>query len=151
MIERHIQTIFCDDIRHEIGGKLSYIGTYSSAMYVNKFPATLPKLALSVIVITPADKPFLSMTLRVFKDSEILQEIMLDDEQIKEASILVDDIPDEVIQDRVLQARLLLMFSPLYLDKPCKLRVRVQNESDELRGMALQIEQAPAEEDVASQ
>lgn len=42
-------TLFCDDIRYEVGGKVSYIGTYFGAMYVNaEFPLTLPKFALSI-------------------------------------------------------------------------------------------------------
>jgi hypothetical protein len=28
-MNRQVQTVFCDDIRHELGGKLSYIGVYS--------------------------------------------------------------------------------------------------------------------------
>jgi hypothetical protein len=37
-MERHLQTIFCDDIRHELGGKLSYIGVYSGRLIVPDFP-----------------------------------------------------------------------------------------------------------------
>lgn len=42
-------TIFCDDIRYEIDGKQSFIGIYASEMIFSiPFPATLPKLGLSV-------------------------------------------------------------------------------------------------------
>jgi hypothetical protein len=40
-MDRHIQTVFCDDIRHEVGGKHSYIGVYSGKLFVPTFPATL--------------------------------------------------------------------------------------------------------------
>ncbi len=48
-------TIFCDDIRHEIGGKTSLIGCYNQAMLVPSasFPIILPKLAFSVSVVSP--------------------------------------------------------------------------------------------------
>ena len=42
-------TIFCDDIRMEVGNKPSFIGIYSDSVNVNKiFPATLAKFALAV-------------------------------------------------------------------------------------------------------
>ena len=42
-------TVFCDDIRHEIDGKISFIGTYPGGMQVHgSFPATVPKFAFSI-------------------------------------------------------------------------------------------------------
>lgn len=37
-------TIFCDDLRHELNGKLSLMGIYSVDMYVPDFPVTIPKI-----------------------------------------------------------------------------------------------------------
>lgn len=45
-------TIFCDDIRFESGGKITYVGAYDSTMFVNSdFPVVLPKFALSLFFI----------------------------------------------------------------------------------------------------
>lgn len=42
-------TIFCDDIRHEVDGKVSFIGTYQGGLQVNgPFPATVPKFGFGV-------------------------------------------------------------------------------------------------------
>lgn len=42
--------VFCDDIRHEVGNKKSFIGVYSSALFFDgKFPATLPKLCAAIV------------------------------------------------------------------------------------------------------
>ena len=38
-----LSTIYCDDIRQEVGGKLSLMGVYNNVMYVQQFPVTLPK------------------------------------------------------------------------------------------------------------
>lgn len=46
-------TIFCDDVRNEVGGKFSYIGIYTGGMHVPAFPAVLPKFAFVVNVIEP--------------------------------------------------------------------------------------------------
>jgi hypothetical protein len=41
--------IFCDDIRHEITGKVSLIGAYAGIMFVQgNFPVTLPKLCVRI-------------------------------------------------------------------------------------------------------
>jgi hypothetical protein len=45
-------TIFCDDIRYEIGGKVSFIGSYSGTMILHDvFPAMLPMLAMGVTLL----------------------------------------------------------------------------------------------------
>lgn len=150
MISRHVQTIFCDDIRHEIGGKISYIGVYSSSMYVKKFPAILPKIGLSVKVISPVAHPLRTMTLRVLKDEEMLQTIELNEIQLKEASQDVSEQDQKQGTQRVQIAQFILIFSPLEIAAPCTLRVRVQTESGELSGLALRIERAPNEKDVTS-
>jgi hypothetical protein len=42
-------TIFCDDIRVEVGGKITYVGSYGSRMAVHgSFPFSMPKLALAI-------------------------------------------------------------------------------------------------------
>ena len=82
MIARHVETLFCDDIRHEMGGKLSFIGVYSDSLFVNAFPVTLPKLCLFVKVVIPADEPIRILNLRVLRDDEVLQEIALDEEKL---------------------------------------------------------------------
>ena len=38
-------TIFCDDIRYEINGKVTLVGVYAADMVLpNDFPVTLPKI-----------------------------------------------------------------------------------------------------------
>jgi hypothetical protein len=42
-------TIFCDDIRYEVGNKISYIGTYRSSMNLKgQYPLLLPKFVVSI-------------------------------------------------------------------------------------------------------
>jgi hypothetical protein len=142
-MDRHIQTVFCDDIRHELGGKLSYIGVYSSVLFVPTFPATLSKLCLAMNVLTPADRPFAKLTVRLLKDEGVLVEGTLDDSQLSAAV----DVPAEGVmaKDRVLALQSVIVFSPFVLEGPCTLRVRAETEEGELRGLGLRVEQAPAE------
>lgn len=41
-------TIICDDIRQEIGNKLTFVGTYQNLIIVSKLPYTFPKLCFFV-------------------------------------------------------------------------------------------------------
>lgn len=43
---RHEVTIICDDIRQEIGNKISLMGLYDDAVVVKRFPARLPKICI---------------------------------------------------------------------------------------------------------
>lgn len=140
MMTRHVETLFCDDIRHEIGGKLSYIGVYSGGLFVPAFPVTLPKLCLSVRIVTPASEPLRTLILRVLKDEENLQELTLDEDQLAAAS----DADEDATEERIQMTQFMLVFSPIQFDEPCTLKVRVQTETGELRGMALKVDQLPA-------
>ncbi|WP_295433096.1 hypothetical protein [uncultured Thiodictyon sp.] len=146
MISRHIETLFCDDIRHEVGGKLSFIGVYSGGLIVPAFPVTLPKLCLSVRIVTPTGEPLSSLTLRIWKDDKILQEMVLAEDQLAAAS---SDATDEMIGEqqkngvRVSVSQVLLVFSPIQFDEPCVLKVRAQTETGELAGVALRVMTQP--------
>lgn len=150
MIPRHVETLFCDDIRHEVGGKLSFIGVYSGGLFVTEFPVTLPKLCLSVKIISPADEPLRELSLRILRDEETLQELALGEEQLAEASDSTEDMTEEQRKERIQVAQFMLVFSPIQFDGPCTLRVRVQTDDGELHGMALKVEQALPSAEIAS-
>lgn len=44
----HLSGFFCDDIRQEAGGKLSFMGVYAQKMLLPKFPARLMKLCVHI-------------------------------------------------------------------------------------------------------
>jgi len=143
-MDRQIQTVFCDDIRHELGGKLSYIGVYSGMLLVPTFPATLSKFCLAMNILTPADRSFAKLTVRLLKDKDVLFEGTLSNAQLSAAVV---DLPadDTMAKDRILALQSIIVFSPFVLEGPCTLRVRADTEAGELRGLGLQVEQAPTD------
>src|SRR5438445_2168364 len=48
-------SVFCDDIRAEVGGKASFIGVYNSIMFMPSFPAVLPKFGIIIFFNEPAE------------------------------------------------------------------------------------------------
>ena len=67
-ITRHLEVIFCDDIREEVGNKLSFMGVYSADLTVPVLPIVLNKLCIVVRAITNNSDPFesLNVSLNVF-------------------------------------------------------------------------------------
>ncbi len=65
---------FCDDVRQEIGNKLSYLGIYGPNLIVPEFPTTLVKLCCVFSVRVPLGKLPNSVTFRLLRDDEALFE-----------------------------------------------------------------------------
>ncbi len=143
-MNRHIQTVFCDDIRHELGGKLSFIGVYTGHLFVSTFPVTLPKLCLALTAITPAAQPFQKLDLRILKDDEVLAEASLDEAMLSGIANAAADLDSEGDGKKsgVQVLNSLFVFSPFQIDAPCRLRIRAITESGELKGLPLMIAEA---------
>lgn len=59
--------VFCDDVRHEIGNKPSYMGVYHNFMFVsNAFPILLPKFVAAVTYIDSLAAPHGNVTIQLF-------------------------------------------------------------------------------------
>ncbi len=140
---RHVETLFCDDIRQEVSGKVSFIGAYSTNLFVPKFPTILPKLCLAVKVIVPVAEPIAAMSLKVYRDNEVLQEVTVDEQQLRAASDSADDDSGPSFPSRAQVIQFMLVFSPINFDSSCSLRVRVQIDGEELRGLGLTVGKLP--------
>ena len=66
-ISRHLEVIFCDDIRSEVGNKSSYMGIYTRELTIPSAPLLLAKLCIAVQVVTDIDDPFESIMVQVVK------------------------------------------------------------------------------------
>lgn len=135
-MNRNIQTIFCDDIRHEIEGKISYIGVYNGTLFLPEFPATLPKLCLSIIALTSPKQPFLKLKLRVLHDDTEIFTGELDENQLSE--ITGDSSANGA--DDWLSLHSFVVFSPFSIETSGKIRVIVETEQGDLLGQCLKIE-----------
>lgn len=140
MISRHVETVFCDDIREETSGKLSLIGVYTGQLLVRNFPSTLPKLCILIRVVTQASEPVQSLTLRILKDEETFAELPVRQNQLAGTSQASEDEEDD---GKLQVTQCLLVFSPFAVEKPCTLRIRAITESEELAGLGLHIKAAP--------
>jgi len=143
-MRRQISTIFCDDIRQEVGGKLSLMGVYSGVMFLQALPATLPKLCVSLTALTSTECPFQKISFKILKGDDLLVENDLDANQLIESSKNQDGSMDDG-KDKIQLINMALVFSPLNIEEECVIRVRVYADGEELRGPGLTIKLADSE------
>lgn len=121
---RYGYCIFCDDVRTEIGEKLSFIGVYSGVLMLPEFPISLPKFCVHVNLITLATDPYRSIILRCIApgDRQPLLEERLDAAQLSEQRDVTEDAKASDIPINVVVGAS-LVFSPLRLRQPGLLTV----------------------------
>ena len=125
--QRAAWSIVCDDIRQEVGNKISFMGIYQSELLLAQFPSTLPRLCFAVYARTPASQPFKQLLFKIFRDDEQL---------IAEGSLDVATItpsPPSSDGELFLTGTMLIGFSPMILVEPCKLSARVFTEAEVLK------------------
>lgn len=143
-MERYLHSIYCDDVRMEIGNKQSLIGVYGNDLIVPEFPYILPKLHIVVNLVTPTNNPFKNLTIKVTKDGEALINVPVSTDQLeKQQSNLIEN-EDKENGFWGISINLTLMISPFSIQKECTLRVLAETESEELKGRGLKIKMGGA-------
>jgi len=132
VIARGLSVIYCDDIRQEMGSKMSYMGVYSTKLLVPAFPIVLPRLAIALTAVTPIQTPFKQLTFRIFKDKEIAFE----------TAVNAEILDRQAVEGQCHVLGFITILSPLALEGPCVIRVRAITEDGELAAPALEIESA---------
>lgn len=137
---RHVEVIYCDDIRLEEGGKSSLMGVYSGDLITSRLPMLLPKLCLFITVITPANQPFELLDVRVEQNGNILLETgnILDAMQVSEFPNQLDS-DDDLESQKMIAFNLMFTLSPFKVDSESKIRVVAKTESGEYRGRELRV------------
>lgn len=78
-MDRFAYALYCDDIRHEVGGKFSLIGCYrGDLIVVGDLPATLPKLCVAVWISTDIENPIKKASIRILQNEDEILSTELD-------------------------------------------------------------------------
>ncbi|MBE9555018.1 MAG: hypothetical protein IMF05_16250, partial [Proteobacteria bacterium] len=136
-MNRFAYSLFCDDIRNEVGNKLSFMGVYSHVLYVPRMPFVLPKFCVQVVAVTPENLPFKSIAVRL-KYGDFEEITALDEGRIKYSTIDTrEDLKypgaEESDSNRVVEYQNFYVFSPFEIKEAGRFSVRVETESGELR------------------
>jgi hypothetical protein len=133
-------TLFCDDIRHEMGGKMSYMGVYRSIMYVPAFPFQLPKLAIAITYLE----------LKTEKQAETVELLVYlpgdpDDKPSVRAPVSFDaekviSLPSEnPTAERQVSMQTILEMTPFLVVAPGSIKVRIKRDDEVIKIGRLQI------------
>lgn len=132
--ERTLNAIFCDDIRHEMGNKLSFMGCYQGELQVSDAPVALAKLCVYASASTTQGKPFKTLTLRVVQDQDIeLAKLAIPPETLAQAAQVFDPAATRMTVSTA------IVFSPFFIEKPTSIRLMAATEEGEIVGPRLSI------------
>ncbi|WP_020482525.1 hypothetical protein [Methylomonas sp. MK1] len=139
MSNRYLHSLWCDDIRLEVGNKPSFMGSYLGGVTIPFTPFIFPKLCCYIWASTPIDNPFKKVEVQVTRDDgTLLTQMVLDNPEEMIATI-------EATEDA---KSLFLMFgltiAPAEIPEGCKyLVVTMKTEAETLEGPKLRITIAP--------
>jgi hypothetical protein len=135
--DRFVHAIFCDDIRQEMGNKVSFMGCYQGELFVPFVPLMLPKLCVQVTISTTVDRPIKSLTVRLDQGENQLAviEVPADD--------FVRSMPPVPEEAKRWSASVGVMLSPFNITEPGELRVVVITEEGEMPGPRLRLKVRP--------
>lgn len=132
---RFVHTLYCDDVRQEVSGKMTFVGAYQGDLNVRRVePTILPKLCIVVNIQTPKITPFKSLLIRVLKDDSVLQEVAL-------PQSIIDEIVDSPLSEnkKYHTYGMIIELLDMPVEESCTIRVRAQSESEELASAGLRI------------
>lgn len=135
-----METIYCDDVRSEIGNKLSFMGIYGPNILLTEFPAVLAKFCVVMSLHMPADTKAQAVTFSLFKD----------DEEIGRSTALIADVrkaapePSEPDDDLRMTIRFIAQMTPLQIQGPCRLKARADVDGQTVKGGSLRVDRTPA-------
>lgn len=132
-MSRSVHAIYCDDVRPEVGGKVSFMGCYDNLMIVPSFPVSLRNFVVYAVITTEIDNPFKFLTVELWSSDQVLAS---------------HDINPEVVHDESDPRKgpftfayytVWFPFSPFTISEATALRVVARCEAGELRSGALEI------------
>jgi hypothetical protein len=127
MMERYGYSIFCDDIRNEPGGKLSFVGCYNAVMFTApRFPLVLPKFCIHFHVFSPATQPYESVLSRCYVPgrNDPVAEEAVEVPRLQDQIDLLASLPKNGAAPPCIVVAASLVFEPFEIPEPGMIHVR---------------------------
>ena len=133
---RYIHAIFCDDVRHEVGGKLSLMGIYQGSMNltVQTLPVVLPRICAVITATTPIVEPFEKLEIKVLYGETVLSESVTPVEELSNTNM-----PPKSDLEKYNIHGTVFMMHPFVVERSDILRVRAYTERGEVKVGGIQI------------
>ena len=127
MMERYGYSIFCDEIRNEVGGKLSFVGCYNAVMFTAQaFPVTLPKFCIHLHVFSPVTQPYESFLSRCYVPgrADPAAEEAIAVPSLQDQMGLLAELPKNGGAAPCIVVAASLVFTPFEIPEPGVIRIR---------------------------
>lgn len=135
---RTFQTIWCDDVRMEVGNKMSLMGVYSSELLVPIFPFVLQKLCLSCKVRTEIKKPFKQLKIVVTKNGEVMAELDMTETLSEQENVIIQKKDGA----KYIDAQSFIILGQMVIENSAIFRVKAVTETGVIQGHGLRVELA---------
>lgn len=136
-------TVFCDDIRHEVNGKMTLVGCYASELnFSGPPPGILPTFAALVNLRFPRESQFETLTLHVTKiEGGDSTEIFSAETKFSPDAFLDNsEVEASDSSEKILSVVVPIQWTPLVIAAPALIRVRAKLDSgEEVRAGSLKI------------
>ncbi|AZR94579.1 hypothetical protein BBB39_12925 [Bordetella trematum] len=140
---RYAHCLFCDDVRTEMGDKLSVMGIYGGELVATRpealLPvgegapaALLPRLCIVGYAFTPIDRPFERLSFTVLRNDEVIQQQDLDPSELARMADRLKGIGSPEDPVTMFQVVVNLSLSPYIISDAHTLSLRFNTESEEL-------------------
>jgi len=134
-------TVFCDDIREEVGGKVSLIGAYMGGMNVHSpFPATVVKFAFAISLWQRHTRYRRNISFRVYLPGDE------DETPSIESQLEAPPIPEEATHTPFVVIRANLSLTGMVIKEAGPIRVRAFMDGVLYPIGSLMVTQAPTSE-----
>ncbi|MEX2166535.1 MAG: hypothetical protein WD852_05875 [Methyloceanibacter sp.] len=136
--------LICDDIRNEVGGKVSLMGIYGTHLVVEeRFPVRLPKLGFFIVMILPRALDIKTLSIRIYTPGN-------DDDDAPdiEGEVAIRP-PTQEAKAPYLRFTQSLLFSEVVLDRPGKIRVRALCDGELIKLGVLFVQGSGAKEEAS--
>ena len=130
---RILRSLYCDDIRQEVGGKVSLMGIYTGMMYLPEMPALLPRICVYSSLSVPIDDAIDHIEFELMVDGEIV--LTIPGQLPVQSTAPADLLAPPTLRTVTIAA----MLCPFPVDAPCLLESRVLIGTDVVPGSRLHV------------
>ena len=132
-----MHTLWCDDIRQELGNKPSFMGVYVGGLVLPALPTVMAKLCVWITVSSPVQEPVHKLSVRIVRDDGL---VLI---EAPEAALAGDNALPSAGHTR-LTMMLGFAIGPIELPANCKyFQVRATADGIELEGSKLWVQANP--------
>ncbi|MBD9585794.1 hypothetical protein IB254_01880 [Pseudomonas sp. PDM03] len=138
-MSRYAYTTFCDDIRYEVNGKVSLMGTFGGVLFIPVAPALIPKLCCIISVHSDLDDPISDLRVTGSFLGQTIFTSEVDDAGLKEMYAAAPAVENR----KGFTAQLMIALAPFSMESYGKIDIEILVDGEKLDCAGLQISKAP--------